>query len=36
MPKDIDKKILDAAMKVVAREKISGTRMHMILQKRLT
>jgi AcrR family transcriptional regulator len=33
MPKDIDKKILDAAMKVVAREKISGTRMHMIAKE---
>lgn len=30
MAKDIDKRILDAAIKVVAREKISGTRMHMI------
>lgn len=33
MPKDIDKKILDAAMKVVASEKISGTRMHMIAKE---
>lgn len=33
MPKDIDKKILDAAMEVVASEKISGTRMHMIAKE---
>ena len=33
MAKDISKKILDAAMKVVAREKISGTRMHMIAKE---
>lgn len=30
MSRKVDKKILDAAMEVVAREKISGTRMHMI------
>lgn len=33
MPKDIDKKILDAAMKVVSTEKISGTRMHGIAKE---
>lgn len=33
MAKDIDGKILDAAMKVVSREKISGTRMHMIAKE---
>lgn len=33
MPKDIEKKILDAAMKVVATEKISGTRMHIIAKE---
>jgi TetR/AcrR family transcriptional regulator len=33
MPRDIDKKILDAAMEVVAKEKISGTRMHMIAKE---
>lgn len=33
MPSDVENKILDAAMKVVAREKISGTRMHMIAQE---
>lgn len=30
MSRKVDKKILDAALEVVAREKISGTRMHMI------
>ncbi|CAB1255085.1 TetR/AcrR family transcriptional regulator [Clostridium sp. MT-14] len=33
MTKDIKKKILDAAMKVVSREKISGTRMYMIAEE---
>lgn len=33
MPKDIDKKILDAALEVVAKEKISGTRMHIIAKE---
>ncbi|MFL0245804.1 TetR/AcrR family transcriptional regulator [Candidatus Clostridium stratigraminis] len=33
MPKDIEKRILDAAMKVVATEKISGTRMHIIAKE---
>jgi AcrR family transcriptional regulator len=33
MSKEIDKKILDATMKVVSREKISGTRMHMIAKE---
>jgi TetR/AcrR family transcriptional regulator len=33
MPKDVEKKILDAAMQVVAKEKISGTRMHIIAQE---
>jgi TetR/AcrR family transcriptional regulator len=33
MPKDIEKKILDAAMEVVAKEKISGTRMHIIAKE---
>lgn len=33
MTKDAKKNILDAAMKVVAREKISGTRMHMIAKE---
>ena len=33
MPRDIDKKILDAAMEVVSKEKISGTRMHMIAKE---
>lgn len=33
MAKDISKKILDAAIEVVAREKISGTRMHMIAKE---
>ncbi|MHC6181492.1 TetR/AcrR family transcriptional regulator [Clostridium sp. JNZ X4-2] len=33
MTKDIKKKILNAAMKVVSREKISGTRMYMIAEE---
>lgn len=33
MAKDIQKRILDAAMEVVAKEKISGTRMHMIARE---
>lgn len=33
MPKDIEKIILDAAMNVVAKEKISGTRMHIIAKE---
>lgn len=33
MAKGIDEKILDATMKVVSREKISGTRMHMIAKE---
>lgn len=33
MAKDIEKRILDAAIKVVASEKISGTRMHMIAKE---
>ncbi|MBV7274935.1 TetR/AcrR family transcriptional regulator [Clostridium thailandense] len=33
MAKDIDEKILDAARKVVSREKISGTRMRMIAKE---
>lgn len=33
MSKDAKKNILDAAMKVIAREKISGTRMHMIAKE---
>jgi len=33
MSSDIEKRILDAAMVVVAREKISGTRMHMIAEE---
>lgn len=33
MAKDISKKILDAAIEVVAREKISGTRMHIIAKE---
>lgn len=33
MPRDIEKKILDAAMEVVAKEKISGTRMHIIAKE---
>lgn len=33
MPKDISRKILDATMEVIAREKISGTRMHLIAKE---
>lgn len=33
MPRDIDKKILDAALEVVSKEKISGTRMHIIAKE---
>lgn len=33
MSKGIDEKILDATMNVVSREKISGTRMHMIAKE---
>ncbi|QVK18785.1 TetR/AcrR family transcriptional regulator [Mycoplasmatota bacterium] len=33
MSKDINKKILDATLEVVAREKISGTRMHLIAKE---
>ncbi len=33
MPKDVSKKILDATLEVIAREKISGTRMHLIAQE---
>lgn len=33
MSTDIEKKILDAAMEVVAKEKISGTRMHIIAKE---
>ena len=33
MSSDIEKRILNAAMEVVAREKISGTRMHMIAEE---
>lgn len=33
MSKEIERKILDAAMEVVSREKISGTRMHAIAQE---
>lgn len=33
MSTDIEKRILNAAMEVVAREKISGTRMHMIAKE---
>jgi TetR/AcrR family transcriptional regulator len=33
MPKDISKKILDATLEVIAREKISGTRMHLIAEE---
>ena len=33
MATDIEKRILSAAMEVVAREKISGTRMHMIAKE---
>jgi AcrR family transcriptional regulator len=33
MPKDVSKKILDATLEVIAREKISGTRMHLIAEE---
>jgi TetR/AcrR family transcriptional regulator len=33
MAKDIRKKILDATLEVIAREKISGTRMHLIAKE---
>lgn len=33
MAKDIPKKILDATLEVIAREKISGTRMHLIAKE---
>lgn len=33
MAKDIDKKILDATLEIIAREKISGTRMHLIAKE---
>lgn len=33
MPKDIKKKILDAMLEVIARDKISGTRMHLIAKE---
>ena len=33
MPKDVSKKILDATLEVIAREKISGTRMHLIAKE---
>lgn len=33
MPKDIKKKILNATLEVIAREKISGTRMHLIAKE---
>lgn len=33
MSKDINKKILEATLEVVAREKISGTRMHLIAKE---
>lgn len=33
MEKDVDKKILEAALEVVSKEKISGTRMHIIAEK---
>lgn len=33
MERDVDEKILDAAIKVVSREKISGTRMHIIAKE---
>lgn len=33
MSKDIDKKILDATLEIIAREKISGTRMHLIAKE---
>jgi AcrR family transcriptional regulator len=33
MPKDVSKKILEATLEVIAREKISGTRMHLIAKE---
>ncbi|HBF38713.1 MAG TPA: TetR/AcrR family transcriptional regulator, partial [Firmicutes bacterium] len=33
MPKEVSKKILDATLEVIAREKISGTRMHLIAEE---
>lgn len=33
MSKDIEKKILDATLETIAREKISGTRMHLIAEE---
>ncbi|HBE77383.1 MAG TPA: TetR/AcrR family transcriptional regulator [Firmicutes bacterium] len=33
MPKDISKKILAATLEVIAKEKISGTRMHLIAEE---
>lgn len=33
MPKDMDKRILDATLEVIAKEKISGTRMHLIAKE---
>ncbi|MEG0133467.1 MAG: TetR/AcrR family transcriptional regulator [Clostridium sp.] len=33
MEKDVDKKILEAALEVVSKEKISGTRMHIIAKE---
>lgn len=33
MSKDIDKKILNATLEIIAREKISGTRMHLIAKE---
>jgi TetR/AcrR family transcriptional regulator len=33
MPKDVSKKILDATLEVIAKEKISGTRMHLIAKE---
>lgn len=33
MSKNIDKKILDATLEVIAKEKISGTRMHLIAKE---
>lgn len=33
MSRDIEKKILDATLEIIAREKISGTRMHLIAEE---
>jgi TetR/AcrR family transcriptional regulator len=33
MPKEISKKILEATLEVIAKEKISGTRMHLIAEE---